>query len=135
VQLRYRGQSFELTVPAPEDAGDLVQAFHEAHRARYGYALDRAVELVTARLRATGEVEAAPPPVEPPEDGDAQVGRATAIFDGRAHGAAHYLRRRLRPGARLAGPALIIEYSATTVLPPDATAEVMAGGALSIVLK
>ena len=44
--LRYRGQSFELTVPLRRADGsvadDLVAAFHEAHRARYGYALPTA---------------------------------------------------------------------------------------------
>ena len=45
--LRYRGQSFELTVPL---GGDLAERFHRAHEERYGYA-DRArvVELVTVR--------------------------------------------------------------------------------------
>src|SRR5581483_4248200 len=53
--LRYRGQSFELTVAAE---GDLVAAFHAAHEARYGYALPgRPVELVAARLRAVGRAE------------------------------------------------------------------------------
>jgi len=45
--LRYRGQSFELTVPLQPDLGD---AFHRAHRERYGYA-DTAgeIELVAVR--------------------------------------------------------------------------------------
>ena len=130
--LRYRGQSFELRVPAE---GDLVAAFHEAHRARYGYALDRPVELVTVRLRAVGAMEHAPPPVEADEPGDPQVGRTTTIWRGRAYGSAVYLRRRLRAGTRVSGPALIVEYSATTFLPPDGSAEVLAGGALLIVLN
>ena len=45
--LRYRGQSFELTVPL---GGDLAEAFHRAHEERYGYAdRGRAVELVVVR--------------------------------------------------------------------------------------
>jgi N-methylhydantoinase A len=53
--LRYAGQSFELTVPLQED---LAQAFHRAHEERYGYAdPDRAVELVAVR---TAEVRPAP---------------------------------------------------------------------------
>jgi len=64
--LRYAGQSFELTVPLGED---FAGAFHRAHEARYGYA-DRArpVELVAVR---TAEVRAGPelrlPPAEPLE--------------------------------------------------------------------
>lgn len=45
--LRYRGQSFELTVPLQDD---LAAAFHRAHAERYGYADDsRAIELVAVR--------------------------------------------------------------------------------------
>ncbi len=53
--LRYRGQSFELTVPL---GSNLAGRFHEAHAERYGYAeIDRPVELVAVR---TAEVVAAP---------------------------------------------------------------------------
>ena len=53
--LRYAGQSFELTVPL--QAG-LAQAFHQAHEERYGYAdRERAIELVAVR---TAEVRPAP---------------------------------------------------------------------------
>jgi N-methylhydantoinase A len=45
--LRYRGQSFELTVPL---GGDIAEAFHRAHEERYGYAdRERPIELVAAR--------------------------------------------------------------------------------------
>jgi N-methylhydantoinase A len=64
--LRYRGQSFELTVPLQPQ---LAAAFHRAHEARYGYAdPERAVELVAVR---TAEVAPGPelrlPPAEPLE--------------------------------------------------------------------
>jgi N-methylhydantoinase A len=53
--LRYRGQSFELTVPLEPD---LARAFHRAHEERYGYADEsRAIELVAVR---TAEVTAGP---------------------------------------------------------------------------
>jgi N-methylhydantoinase A len=53
--LRYAGQSFELTVPLAED---LAGAFHRAHEARYGYAdAARPVELVAVR---TAEVRPGP---------------------------------------------------------------------------
>jgi N-methylhydantoinase A len=54
--LRYEGQSFELTVPL---GPDLARRFHEAHEARYGYAdRDREIELVAVR---TADVRPAPP--------------------------------------------------------------------------
>jgi N-methylhydantoinase A/oxoprolinase/acetone carboxylase beta subunit len=50
LDLRYQGQSFELTLPAGERA-----QFHAAHRKRYGYDhAGRDVEAVTARLKAIG---------------------------------------------------------------------------------
>ena len=56
--LRYAGQSFELTVPLQEN---LVDAFHRTHEERYGYAdRDRSVELVavrTAAVRPAPEIE------------------------------------------------------------------------------
>jgi N-methylhydantoinase A len=130
--LRYRGQSFELEVPAE---GDLVAAFHAAHQARWGHALpDHPVELCSLRLRALGRAESLPLPVEAHEAGEPLLGRTTAIFGGRAHGAALISRRRLRPGARVEGPALVIEYSATTVLPPEARAHVLDSGVLELSL-
>ena len=62
--LRYAGQSFELTVPL---GGDTAAAFHRAHEERYGYSdLDRTIELVAVR---TADVRPGPaidlPPGEP----------------------------------------------------------------------
>jgi N-methylhydantoinase A len=70
--LRYLGQSFELTVPL---GGDVAEAFHRTHEEQYGYA-DRArdVELVAVR---TAEVRPGPelvlPPAEPLEVGGPSV--------------------------------------------------------------
>jgi N-methylhydantoinase A len=50
-ELRYAGQSFELTVPLQDD---LAEAFHRAHEERYGFAeRDREVELVAVRTAET----------------------------------------------------------------------------------
>ena len=59
--LRYRGQSFELTVPL---GPDLAESFHRAHEERYGYAdRDRPLELVAVR---TADVRPGPPVDLPP---------------------------------------------------------------------
>jgi N-methylhydantoinase A len=130
--MRVVGQVGELEVPLE---GELVAAFHAAHRARWGYALPEArVEIVALRLEARGPSPSLPPLIgaEVRDEGEALIARETAIFAGRAHGAAHLLRRRLAPGAHVDGPALILEYSATTVLPPGAHADVAPSGALLI---
>jgi N-methylhydantoinase A len=75
--VRYRGQSFELTVPL---GGDVEEAFHRAHEARYDYAdRDREVELVAVR---TADVRPGPEldlPDAPPEHA---TGPALVELDG-----------------------------------------------------
>jgi N-methylhydantoinase A len=137
--LRYAGQSFALSVPLGREVEDVVAAFHAAHAARYGYALaERAVELVTLRLRARGLGEAPPLPREPApaegDDGPVEIGRVGLWLDGERHDAPLLSRRRLRAGVSVRGPALIAEYSATTLLTADARADVLPSGALAVTL-
>jgi N-methylhydantoinase A len=75
--LRYRGQSFELTVPLQRD---LAEAFHRAHQERYGFA-DRAreIELVVVR---TADVRAAPPVELPAAEPRTIRGPARAALEG-----------------------------------------------------
>ncbi|HSR40815.1 MAG TPA: hydantoinase/oxoprolinase family protein, partial [Longimicrobiales bacterium] len=130
VDARYRGQSFELRVPA---AG-WVAAFHEAHRTRYGYQRpDTAVEAVTLRAvartpgpplerRPLGDAEG-PPPTEPAE----------VVFEGGTVRAERIRREALRAGHSLRGPAVVQEYSATTWLPPGWTLEVDPAAVLHLI--
>jgi N-methylhydantoinase A len=75
--LRYRGQSFELTVPL---GPDLVDAFHRAHEARYGYAdPEREIELVAVR---TAEVRPGPRLELPAADALAAEGPASIELEG-----------------------------------------------------
>jgi len=126
LDLRYRGQAFELTVPYLRD---FVRAFHQAHARRYGYAdPQRAVEVVNVRLRALGLTDK--PAMRRARAGDrrppagALFKRARAYFDGRWMNTSFFIRERLRAGNRIAGPAVIAEYSGTTVLPPGWRARV-----------
>ncbi|HKZ51841.1 MAG TPA: hydantoinase/oxoprolinase family protein, partial [Candidatus Acidoferrales bacterium] len=126
LDLRYRGQAFELAVAFGRN---FVSAFHRAHQRRYGYADPaRSIEVVNVRLRAVGVTPkpkfrpavlgpAAPPPA-------ARFKRAKVYFDGRARPTEFYIRERLRPGNRILGPAVIAEYSATTVVAPGWQARV-----------
>ena len=118
VDLRYRGQAFELTVPFE---ADVAEVFHAAHEATYGYALrGRLLELVTLRLEAVGRVDKppiTPEPVTPNDGSDARLGV-------RADGVRLYERERLRPGARFAGPALVFQLDSTNFVAPGWAAEV-----------
>jgi N-methylhydantoinase A len=106
--MRYRGQSFELTV---SDG----QSFHDAHERRYGYRLDdEEVELVNARVTATVERER-PPLRDEPGEGDAQAGSRRASVDGGWVDLAVYDRDRMGAGSRVEGPA-IVELRESTCL-------------------
>ncbi|HEX8847536.1 MAG TPA: hydantoinase/oxoprolinase family protein [Pyrinomonadaceae bacterium] len=133
--VRYRGQSFELVIKWKR-GGDISKAFHQAHRARYGYAQSaNEVKVVSARLRSTGVVEklrlerAARLPrerlVEPLEF-------ALVHFSEGRERAGLYERERLPFGARLRAPCIVTEYSATTLIPPSARARVDEHGNLII---
>jgi hypothetical protein len=75
--VRYAGQSFELTVPL---GGDVAAAFHRAHEERYGYAEpDRPVELVAVR---TADVRPGPDFRLPASDPLEVAGPAVVELDG-----------------------------------------------------
>ena len=121
--LRYRGQGYELNVPV---TARLLADFHAQHKRRYGYSHpEREVEIVTVRLRAAIPSPAAPAlrmasngtSAEAPPRASAPA-RAPVWFDGRRRATAIYERSQLEPRRRYAGPAVIAEYSATTVVPP-----------------
>jgi N-methylhydantoinase A len=121
LDLRYAGQAYELSVPA---SGDFVAAFNNAHEARYGYHdAKRTVEIVNLRVRATGVTEK--PGLRKIAAASKGVKRATprtrgaiaCVLDGRQSRATLIARGDLRSGDSLMGPAVISEYSATTLVP------------------
>ena len=96
------------------------------HQKRYGYADERkTVEVVNVRLRVTIPGEAFNLPAFTPRNGDAAqalIETRRMIFAGKNCTGKVYQRERLEPGDRLDGPAIVVEYSATTVVPPGWTA-------------
>jgi N-methylhydantoinase A len=126
VDMCYVGQSFELVVPF---GPAFVEAFHHHHEQRYGYEdSTRPTQVVNIRVRVVGPSGAVYRSVsEPEQDGDARTAQVDTIAmysEGQWQEAPVYDRQRLQPGNRLYGPALIAEYSATTVVPADFTARV-----------
>jgi N-methylhydantoinase A len=120
VDLRYRGQGYELNIPMRKN---LSESFHDEHQRRYGYLhAAREIELVTVRLRA----RMAAPKLRGVKSGLRPAGahpkplltRASVTFQGRAIPTPIYERTDLRISRKLHGPAIIAEYSATTVIPP-----------------
>ncbi len=134
LDMRYRGQSHEIAVAQPEGASWL-DGFHAAHHRLYGHRHDDApVEIVNVRLRAVGRTPK--PDLQPLPEGDpdasaACIGRAPVWFSPvKPTLAALYLRERLLAGNRLAGPVVIFQLDATTVIPPGWRAAVDCWGNL-----
>ena len=122
--LRYKGQSFELEIAHTE--ADIATSFHRAHRQRYGYAQEAGViEIVSVRLRSSGLVERIPQQRElRTHKSFAKASRfVEAYFAGKKLRTAVYERKHLSPGEQLSAPCIVTEYSATTLIPPGATAE------------
>jgi len=117
IDARYRGQSYELSVPA---APDWVDSFHAAHQIRFGFRREDAeVEVVTLRVAARASVRRPPPPRARPADLSLRPeARVDVVIDGDWQRVALHRRVGLGAGHRMTGPAIIAEYSATTWLPP-----------------
>ncbi len=139
VDIRYRGQGYELNLPFTRN---LQQAFEREHKRRYGYAhSSREVELVTLRLRATVKSTTG----HPRSGTVARLGRAkvvwssppkvTVSFDGKKLSAAIYAREDLKPGRNYSGPAIVTEYSATTVIPPGKRFHLDRAGNLIVTIR
>lgn len=128
LDLRYRGQSYELTVALalPVSAAavhEAVQGFHAAHAQRYGYAMgEEPVEVVTLRVVGRAPGVSAALPTQPMGGADASaayVGERGVWFAAEAATPTPVYRRdQLRPGNHLHGPALVLQYDATVVIGP-----------------
>src|SRR6185295_1731987 len=124
VAMRYIGQSFEISVPW---SNRFEAAFHAAHRERYGYAdKSRPTEIVSARVRATGVTDK--PRLKRWPARRSHRANATHFakvwLTERAARLPVYARDELTPGSKLEGPAIITEYSSTTLIPQDWVVEV-----------
>lgn len=143
-EVRYHGQGFELRVPIPggrltmENKAKVVQGFHKAHTADYGYAFDDSlVELYNIRLIATAKVRHLELPKVrkgAPEDikNAFMYKRDTVFDDGSTHVTPRFDRGRLGAGTRVDGPAIIIQHNSTTLLPPGYIAEVLDHGSMRL---
>jgi N-methylhydantoinase A len=109
--LRYRRQSFELTVDA-SDPEKLAGNFHAAHDQRYGYRMDEEpIEVVNARVVATVAVDK--PELSEAAAGVAVEDRRRVNFDGEWVEADVFDRERMGRGSRVEGPA-IVEFAEAT---------------------
>jgi len=127
--LRYRGQSFELTVEA-DSLEKLEDRFHAAHERRYGYRMEEeAVELVNLRLVSTVAVEK--PELDEPEPADeVTAGVREANFDGEWVEVPVLDRDNMGQGSEVEGPAIVEFRESTCVVRPGWSGKVDAIGTL-----
>ncbi len=126
LDMRYKGQSFEILVPYRYD---FIESFHALHEQTYGHRNNSMpVEIVGTRLRAIGTVEK--PAVKRQKAGgrhapdEAVLGEKDTFFEGKNRRTKIIKRDHLLSGNQLTGPAVIVEYSGTIVMPPFASAVV-----------
>jgi N-methylhydantoinase A len=129
IDLKYQGQSFELTVPLPAAWTDealraLAVDFGREHERTYGHQAEGdPIQMVNLRLTARVLRPADRPPIRLREDRAARDGERRAYF-GPAHGtiATPVVARAALDAADRPGPLLIDEYDATTLVPPGCAA-------------
>jgi len=139
--LRYVGQSYELTVPAGDGPLDpaalegVVERFHGEHARLYGHAMrEEPVEAVT--LRVTGTVPT-PPMADRPDPGgaDADRGEREVYFEGTGYtDGAVLFRPALGVGETVEGPVVLEDTGSTAMLPPGTTGRVADDGSFVIEL-
>jgi N-methylhydantoinase A len=145
VEMRYWGQSFELSVPAPNRENidqqwldELCESFHDAHETAYGFrAQDEPVELVNLRLTTVGKI--ARPNMKKLEttsyDPSPALKGTRPVYFSESNGVTDtsvYDRVKLPAGAQFSGPAIVEEPDCTTVVHPGWSVQVDEFGNLSI---
>ncbi len=125
LDLRYKGQSFELNIPFTEDC---MPQFHLRHRESYGYADPKGqVEIVNLRLKATGLVpspEFTALPKDGPDPSRALAETRQVILASGNREVPFYHGEKLNPGNRIKGPAVVLRPDTTILIEPPDSAEI-----------
>lgn len=125
LDLRYKGQSYELNIPFNPD---FVNRFHQQHQKTYGYAKpEEGIEIVNLRVRAIGR--SSPPPLIPQSLGDPNPQQAyletrPVIFEQGSLTTPFYRAELLQPGNHMQGPAVVVRADTTILLSPSDKARV-----------
>jgi len=137
LDLRYRGQGYELNVPyARQSPAQSLQAFHQLHLRSYGFCdPQKPVQIVNLRVRMVAAAEPYSPPYSalvPGEGRAACYAEREIFFAGGWRRSRLYHREVLKSGDVIHGPAMITEYTSATALLPDCRAQVDGFGNLVI---
>ncbi|MCI0636584.1 MAG: hydantoinase/oxoprolinase family protein, partial [Actinobacteria bacterium] len=145
---RYVGQGYELRVPIPavtldeEVMVEFTNDFHRLHQEEYGHVFPgNAIQIVNIRVVATGEMPKLPALPVPAATSlaDARIDEAPVRFSEngsvRVRPSAFYQRDRLPVGERIEGPAVLVQFDSTVVVPPGMSAETLPTGDVLIRVK
>ena len=130
VDFRYTGQAHELTIPMSDQSLDdvvlagLVSSFHQEHDRTYGHkAEDEPTEIVNLRLTATCQLHGSVPTHSAHDHGAVDAHRRNVYF-GPSVGTleTEVIDRPALSNSPTAGPLIVEEYDATTVVPPGCSA-------------
>jgi N-methylhydantoinase A len=131
MDLRYRGQAYEITMSVPgggpltdKDLADCARRFHDLHESIRGISLrDFPIEMVTLRVKALGET--VKPKITPASARGHEVapeasrsGHRRVLHEQSWYTAAVYLRQHLGWGNVVPGPAIVESLDSTIFIPP-----------------
>ncbi|MCF7805068.1 MAG: hydantoinase/oxoprolinase family protein [Candidatus Marinimicrobia bacterium] len=120
LDMRYRGQSYELAIPWQDN---MIEAFHRRHEERYTFQHDdRPVEVVNLRVRGIGSVDKPKLPrhsLEKREVETAEFSTQEGMINGNNATLPIIPRDDLWPGASGDGPCVIPEQTSTTYVAPE----------------
>ena len=138
--LRYSGQAFELTVPAPNRKLDMAaleeleRLFELEHERTYGHAFRGTYAMETVTLRVTGSVTPEGVQTSVRTNAGHKAENRRKVYFGPQHGEhdTPILARAALNGKLRAGPLIVEEYEGTTVVPPNCAARLDAAGNIVI---
>lgn len=142
LDLRYIGQSYELTIPFVDNLERSRHDFHAEHERRFGYAdLNERIQVVNVRLKARGITKA--PELKQPEELSDTAAKPLmtrpVVFASQQNPVTYdtpiFERADLKCGSTLLGPAIITQYDTTTVVPPNWRVQVNKLGNLIIEVR
>lgn len=136
IDMRYQGQGYELSIPW-RSSPHLLKDFHAAHQKRFGYHhASKTIEAVTLRVRA---ILPSAGPLQPSRASSPKTKAQPVVtnmwFAGRRVAAKVLQRESLNKTFQAAGPLIITEYTATTVVPPGWKVAVAKSGSLILETK
>ena len=120
VDMRYVGQSHELMLPFKDS---YIEDFHKLHKKTYGYSnTEYEIEVINVRVRVIGKTRKpslGKRVIIDSMKGDALTRKTRCYFRGKWFKADVYNWNSLRTNSKIKGPALIVEDTSTTLLPPE----------------